>query len=337
MRYIKMSKSPELIIDGKSSRENVDNTKERVKDQVGKELEQITNNIWKNFYEIKENWDVEYNLDLVKKYLDSIKDKEYFELKSQNTSAWIMSVQIALSSTGYDVGKIDWILRNKWAVSSNTVEAIVRFQKDNWLRPDWQPGSKTIKKLLEKLWNTQGWNEEKKDQIVNEEEKPEDKNNVEVKENITKAEFDLLCLRASLSDEEMRKVVTYANENEDSRIALGVYKISQNQLKELWKIKNRISLIRMEKITSAQLEVLSNAEELSLDSLREIRPDQAEAISKWNVKKLEILSLRKNMTNDVINKFAKSETLKELWISYNIMTPEQKKILEDNDISVRTY
>ena len=75
-----MSKSPELIIDGKSSRENVDNTKERVKDQVGKELEQITNNIWKNFYEIKENWDVEYNLDLVKKYLDSIKDKEYSKI-----------------------------------------------------------------------------------------------------------------------------------------------------------------------------------------------------------------------------------------------------------------
>lgn len=330
-----LSQSPELIEDWRSSRENVDNTKERVKQQVNNELKQITNEVWKNFYEIKENWEVEYNMDLVKKYLDSIKDKEYSELKSQNTSAWIMSVQIALSSTGYDVGKIDWILRNKWAVSSNTVEAIIRFQKDNGLKPDWQPGSKTIKKLLEKLWNTQDWNKEKKDQIVKEE-KPED-NNVEVKENITKAEFDLLCLRASLSDEEMRKVVTYANENEDSRIALGVYKISQNQLKELWKIKNRISLIRMENITSAQLAVLSNAEELSLDSLREIRSDQAEAISKWNVKKLEILSLRKNMTNDVINKFAKSETLKELWISYNIMTPDQKKILEDNGISVRIY
>ena len=331
-----MSQSPELIVDGKSSRENVDNTKERVKDQVGKELKQITDNVWENFYEIKENWDVKYNLDLVKRYLDLIKDKEYSELKSQNTSAWIMSVQIALSSTGYDVGKIDWILRNKWAVSSNTVEAIIRFQKDNGLKPDWQPGSKTIKKLLEKLWNTQDWNKEKKDQIVKEE-KPEDNNNVEVKEIITKAEFDLLCLRASLSDEEMRKVVTYANENEDSRIALGVYELSDKQLNELWKIKNRISLIRMEKIKSAQLEVLSNAEELALDSLREIDSAQAEAISKWNVKKLEILSLRKKMTNDVINKFAKSETLKELWISYNIMTPDQKKILEDNGISVRIY
>ena len=39
-----------------------------------------------------------------------------------------------------------------------------------------------MKKLLEKLWNTQDWNKEKKDQIVSEDEKPEDKNDVEVKE-----------------------------------------------------------------------------------------------------------------------------------------------------------
>lgn len=339
-----MVASPELIIDGKSSQENVSDTKERVKSQVDKELQQLTNEIWKSFYSINESWEVEYNLDLVKRYLETKKDKKYSELKSQNTWAWIMAVQIVLSSIGYDVGKVDWILKNKWARTSKTVEQIIKFQRDNGLRPDGQPGSKTISKLLEKVWSTST-----QDSTKEKENKKESKNEKEVvldeskdqldelKETITKAEFDLLCLRASLSDEEMKKVVAYANENEDSRIALGVYKISQNQLKELWKIKNRISLIRMEKITSAQLEVLSNAEELSLDSLREIRPDQAEAISKWNVKKLEILSLRKNMTNDVINKFAKSETLKELWISYNIMTPEQKKILEDNDISVRTY
>jgi hypothetical protein len=46
-------------------------------------------------------------LDLVKKYLETKKDKKYSELKTQNTSAWIMAVQIALSSTGYDVGKVD--------------------------------------------------------------------------------------------------------------------------------------------------------------------------------------------------------------------------------------
>ena len=142
-----------------------------------------------------------------------------------------------------------------------------------------------------------------------------------------------MCIKASLSDEEMRKVIAYANENEDSRIALGVYRISQNQLKELWKIEKRISLIRMENITSEQLKVLSNAEELALNSLREMTPSQAESISKWNVKKLEILSLRKNMTNDVVSKLAKSKTIKELWINGKI-TSDQKKTLEDNDILV---
>ena len=49
-----LSQSPELIEDWRSSRENVDNTKERVKQQVNNELKQITNEVWKNFYEIKE-------------------------------------------------------------------------------------------------------------------------------------------------------------------------------------------------------------------------------------------------------------------------------------------
>jgi hypothetical protein len=40
-----MVASPELIIDGKSSQENVSDTKERVKSQVDKELQQLTNEI----------------------------------------------------------------------------------------------------------------------------------------------------------------------------------------------------------------------------------------------------------------------------------------------------
>ena len=42
-------------------------------------------------------------MDLVQKYLETKKDKSYVELlNSQNTSAWIMAVQIALSSTGLE-------------------------------------------------------------------------------------------------------------------------------------------------------------------------------------------------------------------------------------------
>jgi hypothetical protein len=40
-----MVANPELIVDGKSSQENVDDTKERVKFHVDKELQQITDEI----------------------------------------------------------------------------------------------------------------------------------------------------------------------------------------------------------------------------------------------------------------------------------------------------
>ena len=344
-----MVASPELIIDGKSSKENVKDTKERVKSQVDKELQQLTNEIWKNFYKVNENGEVEYDLDLVKKYLETKKDKQYSELKSQNTSAWIMAVQIALSSVGYDVGKVDWILKNRWAKTSKTVDAIKRFQRDNELRPDGQPGSKTITKLLEKLWNTntQDWNLEKKKKDEKSDEK-KDENKVPVDDNIeksddkkiiTKAEFDLLCIKASLSDEEMRKIVTYANEKEDSRISLGVNSLTQSQLNELSKIKTRISLIRMEKITNNQLKVLSNTEELALNSLREIKREQAEILANSNIKKLEMLSLnghtynqpgwlKSSMTDEIAKILANSKNIEDLYVNPVRLTQSQKKILE---------
>jgi hypothetical protein len=37
-------------------------------------------------------------MDIVKSYLENIKDKEWDDLKSANSGAWIMAVQIALRS-----------------------------------------------------------------------------------------------------------------------------------------------------------------------------------------------------------------------------------------------
>ena len=142
----------ELIVDGKSSGKSVE-TRERVIRSVEDELREFTNEVSKNFYKKNENWEEEYDMDLVKKYLETKKDKTYSELlTSKNTSAWIMAVQIALCSVGYDTVKVDGILKNKWATTSNTINAIKRFQSDNSLKPDGKPGSKTITKLLEKLW-----------------------------------------------------------------------------------------------------------------------------------------------------------------------------------------
>lgn len=333
-----MVASPELIIDGKSSKENVNDTKERVKSQVDKELQQLTNEIWKNFYSINENWEVEYDLDLVKKYLETKKDKQYSELKTQNTSAWIMAVQIALSSVGYDVGKVDWILRNKWAKTSKTVAQIIKFQKDNWLKPDGQPGSKTITKLLEKLWPTtlQDWDIEKrqKEEKVDENKEGNDDavDNIEQDEKIiSKEKFEELRFKSELSDNEIKQVVDYANKEWWSWLALRIKTIkNKNQLNELSKIKSALHLSEIHTITNEQLKSLSNVEWLSLNWLRKVTLEQAKIITSWKVKKLELEWLdwlgKWSMTDAVAYELSKID---ELYINPARLTDNQKEILKN--------
>lgn len=329
-----MVASPELIIDGKSSKENVNDTKERVKSQVDKELQQLTNEIWKNFYSINENWEVEYNLDLVKKYLETKKDKQYSELKSQNTSAWIMAVEIALSSVGYDVGKVDWILRNKWAKTSKTVAQIIKFQKDNWLKPDGQPGSKTITKLLEKLWPTtlQDWDIEKRQKEENVDENNGTIDNVEQEEKIiTKEKFEELCFKSELSDKEVKQVVDYANKEWWSWLSLRIKTIkNKNQLEELSKIKSALHLSEIHSITNEQLKYLSNVEWLALNWLRKITLEQAKIVTSWKVKKLELEWLdwfwKGSMTDAVAYELSK---LDELYVNSARLTQNQKQILKN--------
>lgn len=336
-----MVASPELIIDGTSSQENIEGTHERVKEQTAKELEWLTNEIWNNFYSINENWKVEYNMDLVQKYLETKKDKSYVELlNSQNTSAWIMAVQIALSSTGYDVGKVDWVLKNKWAKTSKTIEQIIKFQKDNWLKPDWKPGWKTIKKLLEKLWSTTVQNSETEDKREEHaDEKKEETNisedNVEV---ISKENFDELCFKTELSDEEIKQVVDYANKEWWSWLALRINKIkNQNQLNELSKIKSALHLSEIHTITNEQLKCLSNVEWLALNWLRKITLEQAKIVTSWKVKKLELESLngqsytnpnwlKSSMTDEIAYELSK---LDELYVNPARLTENQKQILQN--------
>ena len=334
-----MVASPELIIDGKSSQENVDKTQERVKSQVDKELQQLTSEIWKNFYSINEKWEVEYDLDLVKKYLETKKDKQYSELKTQNTSAWIMAVQIALSSVGYDVGKVDWILRNKWAKTSKTVAQIIKFQKDNWLKPDWQPGSKTITKLLEKLWPTtlQDWDIEKKQKEEWVDENVEGNNELidnNVEENgeiITKEKFEELRFKTELSDKEVKQVVDYANKEWWSWLSLRIRTIkNKNQLEELSKIKSALHLSEIHSITNEQLKYLSNVEWLALNWLRKITLEQAKIVTSWKVKKLELEWLdwfwKGSMTDAVAYELSK---LDELYVNSARLTQNQKQILKN--------
>lgn len=132
-----------------NGRSGVDNLNEIgwVKNLVQKELKSLNNNVATNFYERNGNT-VTYKMDLVKDYLDKIKDIKWSEfIKSPNASVWIMAIQIALESLGYDVGRIDgqYWMRVKQAVAK--FQVVAKVQKV----PDWTPGANTIKALLRSL------------------------------------------------------------------------------------------------------------------------------------------------------------------------------------------
>ena len=82
-------------------------------------------------------------MDAVKNYLTTIKQKNWSDLTSKNSSAWIMAVQIALEKRGIDVGKVDGIF------GAGTRAAVRTFQEKNGITADGLPGPQTIAKLLE--------------------------------------------------------------------------------------------------------------------------------------------------------------------------------------------
>ena len=130
---------------------------EWVKQKIKSELDALK---VEPFYKIEENnWEkrVDYNMDTVKSYLESLKWLSIGKIR-EKWSAWVMAVQIALESQGYDVWKIDWMLGNR------TKAAVRLFQEKEGIKVDWDPGPETIWKLLENL----GW-------LVSEQEEWEDK------------------------------------------------------------------------------------------------------------------------------------------------------------------
>lgn len=118
-----------------------------VKEQISKELASLNQEVQQEVFYTREEESnqVTFNMDLVKTYLMQIQDKPRSELKSSNTAAWMMAVQIALEKQGYDTGKIDGIY------GETTKEAVKAFQAQHELKADGLPGSETIKKLLEVL------------------------------------------------------------------------------------------------------------------------------------------------------------------------------------------
>ena len=111
-----------------------------VQQQVKTELQDLQK---ESFYTTWEDGKINYDMDAVKNYLTTIKQKNWSELTSKNSSAWIMAVQIALEERGIDVGKVDGIF------GAGTRAAVRTFQEKNGITADGLPGSQTIAKLLE--------------------------------------------------------------------------------------------------------------------------------------------------------------------------------------------
>lgn len=114
--------------------------------QIEKGLQSLSSDK-KNFYEIKEDWSVEYYMDLVKDYLNHLKWKSRAELKSKNTAALIMAVQIALEYQWYDVWKIDGTYWNQTEIAIKTFKSKM---KSEWAKImiNWRPDASLIAWLL---------------------------------------------------------------------------------------------------------------------------------------------------------------------------------------------
>ena len=114
-----------------------------VKKQVKAELLDLQKDLQKeSFYSIWDDGKVNYDMDTVKNYLTTIQHRNWSDLTSKNSSAWIMAVQIALEKRGIDVGKVDGIF------GAGTKAAVKTFQKKNGIRADGLPGPQTIAELL---------------------------------------------------------------------------------------------------------------------------------------------------------------------------------------------
>ena len=111
-----------------------------VQQQVKTELQDLQK---ESFYTTWDDGKVNYDMEAVKKYLTTIQQKNWSDLTSKNSSAWIMAVQIALEKRGIDVGKVDGIF------GAGTRAAVRTFQEKNGITADGLPGSQTIAKLLE--------------------------------------------------------------------------------------------------------------------------------------------------------------------------------------------
>ena len=252
-------------------------------DWVKEQTKSALSGLQKEVLYTKNGDDVSFDIDTSISYLNTIKDKKtYKEVMEQNSWATIMAIQILLKNKWYNVGKIDWVLKSSWKSTSKTMEWIKEFQKKNGLYPDGTPGPKTINKLLEAYGNV-AWNNVP--------------DNSEQVKDLTKSEYWTLTMeRSSITDEEMKQVVKYANKNDHGSVLFGrpdplnkvrkpsITSITDKQAEELSKLEDGVELDWLTNITDKQVEELLKwkIKWVSLGWLTSITEKQAEELSKLN-------------------------------------------------------
>ncbi len=107
------------------------------------------------FYNWDENWEIiNFNVDNVRKHLESIKNKSWSELdvKSSELEKWVrtIAIQIAINYiNSWKTNNIDLIDGIRW---NQTWKGVKEFQTTHWLKnKDWLPWHETITKILELL------------------------------------------------------------------------------------------------------------------------------------------------------------------------------------------
>ena len=233
-------------------------------------------------------------------YLELVVGVEsYQEMMKENSYTIIKSVQYLLNKLWYDCGKVDGILVTKWKNTSKTMEAVKRFQENNWLAVDGLPGPNTIKKLLEVY--------QVKHYIKHKEEN--NKWTIEKKTIIEQEKYNRLTNKmGSLTNDELRRMVDFANSNPDKdgfiSLDTDLTEIKEWQEEILSKVAGKIIFYRLEKLDN---------------------PGVVRAFVNWNVTDLWLKSLT-SITDEVAIELAK---IKSLHINKDILTLEQKEILKD--------
>lgn len=141
-------------------------------------------------------------------------------------------------------------------------------------------------------------------------------------DDISEEQYRVLCLKNQLTDDEVKEVVKYSNNNQQGAV-LFLTSISIEHAQMLSKVKKFVVLDKLENITDNVAEELSKQWEfLWLSWLKSITDSQAKSFARVKTLKLRWL---KSITDSQARELSNLEY--NLYLNEDILTSTQKKIL----------